>query len=144
VRLGAVEAGDHDLLPLRGLYLEPIGSPASGCVGAGGALRHDAFEALTLGLSEELFAGPFAVTAERDQLVARQNGLEPLLAFEERPLPQVLSVLEHKIESAVKKLRLMAQRVLKKLEMRHPVLSDRDEFPVDHVDRVSYARLMSR
>ena len=70
--------------------------------------------------------------AEGDQPVARQNCLQPLLALEERLLAQVRCVLEHEIESAIQQLRFMAQRVLKQLEMRDAVLSDRDEFAVDH------------
>ena len=81
------EAGDHDLLPLRGLHLQPIGGPASGRVRAVGALGHDAFEMSPLGFCEELRAVAFAVVAERDQLVARQDGLEPLLALEKRQRP---------------------------------------------------------
>ena len=72
------------------------------------------------------------MSAEGDQLVARQDGLEPLLALEERQLAQVLAVLEHEIEGAIQQLRFMAQRVLKQLEMRDAVFSDRDEFAVDH------------
>src|SRR6185437_9239721 len=57
---------------------------------------------------------------------------EPLLALEQSLLPQVRSVLEHKIEDAVQKLRLVPQRVLQKLEMRDSVLSDRHEFAINH------------
>ena len=72
------------------------------------------------------------MSAEGDQLVARQNCLQPLLALDKRLLAQVHRVLEHEIESAIQQLRFMAQRVLKQLEMRDAVFSDRDEFAVDH------------
>src|SRR3569832_2189125 len=78
------EACDHDFLPLRGLDLEPVGCPASRGVSAGGALCHDAFEVLALGLGEELFSACLAKLAEGDQLVTRQNGPEPLLALQKR------------------------------------------------------------
>ena len=51
---GRREAGDHDFLPLRRLDLQPVRRPASGRVRAVGALGHDAFETLPLGLGEEL------------------------------------------------------------------------------------------
>src|SRR3954447_15620411 len=69
------EAGDHDLLPLRRLHLQPIGGPASGRVRAVGTLGHDAFEMSPLCFCEEFRSVAFAVVAERDQLVARQDGL---------------------------------------------------------------------
>ena len=72
---GRREPGDHDLLPLRSLHLQPIGGPASGRVGAVGTLGHDALEMSPLGFCEELSSFAFAVVAERDQLVARQDGL---------------------------------------------------------------------
>src|SRR6266481_4225720 len=79
---GRREAGDHHFLPLCRLDLQPIRGPASGLIRAVGALRHDAFQTLPLCLGEEFRAVPFAVSAEGDQLVARQNRLQPLLALE--------------------------------------------------------------
>jgi hypothetical protein len=64
--------------------------------------------------------------------VARQDRFQPLLALEKRLFAQVGCVLKHEIEGAIQKLRFMAQRVLKQLEMRDAVLSDRDELAVDH------------
>ncbi|MEY9230764.1 hypothetical protein ABIF65_010840 [Bradyrhizobium japonicum] len=46
-----------------------------------GALGQNAFEALALRLGEEFLSAAFAMLAECDQLVTRQDGLEPLLAF---------------------------------------------------------------
>jgi hypothetical protein len=89
-------------------------------------------QTLPIGLSEEFRAVPFTVSAEGDQLVARQNCLQPLLALEKRLLAQVHCVLKHEIEGAIQEVRLMAQRILKQLEMREAVLSDRDEFAIDH------------
>ena len=51
------------------------------------------------------------------EFVARQNRLQPLLAFEERLLAQVHCVLKHEIEDTIQELRFMAQRVLQQLEM---------------------------
>jgi hypothetical protein len=72
------------------------------------------------------------VVAECDQLVARQDGLEPLLALEERQRMQVLAVCEHEVECAVQKLSLVAQGVLKQLKMGYAILPDRDELAIDH------------
>src|ERR1700760_2261244 len=126
------ESSDHHFLPLRRLDLKPFRTPAARGVHAIGALRHDAFQPLSLGFREELPTIRFAVTAERDQLVARQDGFEPFLALEQRLLPQVRTCLEHQIESAIQKLRLMPQRVLEQLKMRDAILSDCDELAVDH------------
>src|SRR4051812_44509645 len=114
------EAGDHYLLPVRGLHLQPIGGPASGRVRAVGALGHYTFEMSQLSFCEELCAATFAVVAECDQLVARQDGLEPLLALEERQRTEVLAVCEHEVKCAVQKLGLAAQGVLKQLEWDTP------------------------
>src|SRR3979490_111380 len=86
---GRREAGDHHFLSLCRLDLQPIRGAASGRIRAVGALRHDAFQALPLGLGEEFRTIPFAVMAESDELVARQNCLQPLLALEERVLTRV-------------------------------------------------------
>jgi len=129
---GRREAGDHDFLSLRSLDLQPIRGSASGRVRAIGAFCHDAFETLSLGFREEFPTVRFSVTAERDQLVAWQDGFEPFLALEERLLPQIHSVLEHQVENAVQKLRLVSQRVLEQLKMRDAILSDRNEFAIDH------------
>src|SRR3954469_1972433 len=97
-----------------------------------GALGHDAFETFPLGLGEEFGAVPFAVSAEGNQLVARQNCLQPHLALAQRLLAQVRRLLKHEIEGAVQELCFMAQRVVKQLEMRDAVLTDRDKLTVDH------------
>src|ERR1700710_1476336 len=55
------EPGDDYFLSLCGLDLQPIGGPASGRVRAVGALRHDAFQSLLLGLGEELLTALLAV-----------------------------------------------------------------------------------
>src|SRR4051812_30859911 len=47
---GRREAGDHHFLSLCRLDLQPIRGPASARIRAVGALRHDAFETLPLGL----------------------------------------------------------------------------------------------
>src|SRR5215207_11561473 len=60
------EAGDHHFLSLCRLDLEPIHGPASGHIRAVGALCHDAFQTLPIGLSEEIRAVPFTVSAEGD------------------------------------------------------------------------------
>ena len=73
------EAGDHDLLPLRGLHLQPIGSPACGCVRAVGALGRDAFEMSQLGLCKELCAAAFAVVAEAMSLWRGRRALSRFL-----------------------------------------------------------------
>jgi hypothetical protein len=78
---GRREAGDHHFLSLCRLDLQPIRGPASGRINAVGPLGHDPFEALPLGLGEEFRTVPFAVSAEGDQLVARQNRLQPLLTL---------------------------------------------------------------
>src|SRR5437016_4541996 len=78
---GRREPGDHYFLALCRLDLQPIRGAASGRIGAVGTLRHDAFQALPLGLGEEFRTIPFAVSAEGDELVARQNCLQPLLAL---------------------------------------------------------------
>lgn len=67
---------NDDFLPFRGLDLEPVIGAAARLIGAPRALGHDAFKALALGFLEELPAGRLAVTAERDELVARQDVLE--------------------------------------------------------------------
>ena len=102
------EARDHDLLPLRGLHLQPVGGPAARGVRAVRALGHDAFEMPPFGFGEELLPIAFAVRAERDQLVVRQDGLEPFLSLEQRQLPQILAVREHEVERAVQELGFMA------------------------------------
>ena len=81
---GCREARDHHFLSLCRLDLQPIRSSAAGRINAVGPLGHDPFEALPLGLGEEFRTVPFAVSAEGDQLVARQNRLQSLFALEER------------------------------------------------------------
>src|SRR5712671_4618487 len=66
------EPGDYYFLSLCRLDLQPIWGPASGRISAVGALRHDPFQTLSLGLCEEFPTVSFAVSAEGDQLVARQ------------------------------------------------------------------------
>src|SRR6476620_6995635 len=83
------EAGDHHFLSLCRLDLQPIRGPASGRIRAVGALRHDAFETFPLGLGEEFRAVASTVSAKGDQLLARQNCPQPLLALEKRQLAQV-------------------------------------------------------
>ena len=56
---------------------------------------------VSLSLREERSTLRLAVATKADQLVTRQNGFEPLLAFQERPLPQVLSTSEHQIEGEI-------------------------------------------
>src|ERR1700754_2419918 len=68
---GCRKASNNDLLPLRGLHLEPVGCSDSGGVGAVGALCHDAFEALALGLGKKPLAATFAVIAEGNELTTR-------------------------------------------------------------------------
>lgn len=111
------EPGDHHFLPLRRLDLKPVRTPGARRVHAIGALGHDAFQSLSLGFREERRTIRVTVTAERDQLVARQDSFEPFLALEQTLLPQVLAVLEQQIESAIQKLRLVSQRVLEQLKM---------------------------
>jgi hypothetical protein len=53
------------------------------------------------------------VAAERDELVARKDGFETLLALEERQRAQVVTVCEHEVERAVQQLCLVAKGVLK-------------------------------
>src|SRR3954470_5184288 len=88
-----------------------------------GALGHDAFETFPLGLGEEFRAVPFTVSAEGDQLVAWQNCLQSLFTLKEGVVAQVRCVLKHEIESAIQELRLVAQRILKQLEMRDAILA---------------------
>jgi hypothetical protein len=57
---------------------------------------------------EELLPVAFAVRAERDQLVVRQDGLEPFLSLEQRQVPQILAAREHEVERAVQELGFMA------------------------------------
>ena len=83
VRRGSRESCDDDLLAFRSLDFQPVLGAATRVIGAARALRHDAFKALPLGLLEERPAGRLAVTAERNQLVARQDVLEPLFALEQ-------------------------------------------------------------
>ena len=52
------EPGDYYFLSLCRLDLQPIGSPASGRVRAVSALRHEAFQTLSLGFGEEFLPGP--------------------------------------------------------------------------------------
>jgi hypothetical protein len=85
-----------------------------------------------LGLGEVFRTVRFAVMAESDQPVTWQDRFQPLLALEKRLFAQVHCVLKHKIKSAIQELRFVAQRVLKQLEMRDAVFSDRDELAVDH------------
>src|SRR5712671_3650196 len=85
---GRREAGDYHFLSLCRLDLQPIRGAASGPIRAVGALRHDAFQTPPLCLGKEFGTLPFAVSAEGDQLVARQNRLQPLLALEKRLLAQ--------------------------------------------------------
>ena len=47
------------------------------------ALGHDPLKALALSLLEELCAGSVTVTAECDELVARQDVLELLFSFKQ-------------------------------------------------------------
>src|SRR5882757_6186810 len=72
------------------------------------------------------------MTAERDQLMPRQNRLEAPFTLQERQFPQIFSTLKHEIECAVLQLRLLAERVLQQLKMRHAFLVERDKFAVDH------------
>src|SRR5882757_11561644 len=65
------EAGDYHFLSLCRLDLQPIRGAASGQIRAVGALRHEAFQTLSLCLRKEFGTIPFAVSAEGDQLVAR-------------------------------------------------------------------------
>ena len=95
------EARDHNFLSFRGLDLQPVGRSASGCILAIRALCHDAFKTFALGFGKELLAAALAMIAEGDQRVARQYGLKPLLAFEQREAPEVFAVREHEIECAV-------------------------------------------
>src|SRR4051794_19510738 len=81
---GRSKSRDDDFLPFRCLDLEPVRGAAAGHVPAIRALRHDAFKALPPGFLEELDAERLAVTAEGDQLVARQDGAKPLFAFKQR------------------------------------------------------------
>ena len=60
------------------------------------------------GLGEELLPVAFAVCAERNQLMARQDGLEPFLSLEQRQLPQILAARDHEVERAVQELGFMA------------------------------------
>src|SRR4051794_25269903 len=78
-----------------------------------GALGHDAFETFPLGLGAEFGAVPFAVSAEGNQLVARQNCVQPPLAVAERRLAQVRRLLKHEVEGAVQRLWFMPERVVK-------------------------------
>src|SRR5581483_9673780 len=129
---GRREAGDHNFLSLRRLDLQPICGSPSGGVRAIGTLRHDTFQSLSLGFREEGRTFDFAMRAERDQLVARQNGFETFLALEEGLLPQVPPFLEHQVKSAVQKLRLVSQRILEQLKTRDAILSDRNKLAIDH------------
>src|SRR3954454_8611700 len=61
---GRREARDHHFLSPCRLDLQPIRGPSSGRIRAVGALRHDAFEALPLGLGEEFRAVPLTVSAK--------------------------------------------------------------------------------
>src|SRR4030088_3336705 len=58
---GRREAGDHHFLSLCRLDLQPIRGAASGRIRAVGALRHEAFQTLSLGLGEEFRTVPLAV-----------------------------------------------------------------------------------
>ena len=77
-----------------------------------------------LGLGEEFRTDRFAVTAEGDQPVARQDRFQARLALEKRLSAQINCVLKHQIEGAILELCFMTQRVLQQLEMRDAVLSD--------------------
>ena len=104
------------------LILSQSGRAGAGHVSAVGPLGHDAFEALSLRFLVEFCPEGLAVTAECNQLMARQDCLEPLFAFKQRKSAQILPIVEHKVEHAVEKLRLVTERVLQQLEMRNPVL----------------------
>src|SRR5436190_5482675 len=78
------KAGNNDLLSFRRFDLQPIICSSARQILAIGALGHDAFAALTVGLCEELRAEGRSVIAKRDQFVLRQNRLKPLLAFQQR------------------------------------------------------------
>src|SRR3954454_15574329 len=71
------KAGNDDLLSFRRLDLQPIIRPGSRQVLAFGALGHDAFQAVTLGLLKEFRAKGCAVMAKCEQFMLRQNSLEP-------------------------------------------------------------------
>src|SRR5258705_11901748 len=60
---GRREADNHHFLSLCRLDLQPIRGSASGRIRAVGALGHDAFQALPLGLGEEFRTSPFAMRA---------------------------------------------------------------------------------
>ena len=77
------ESCDDDLLAFRSFDFQPVLGAATRVIGAARALGHDAFKALPLGLLEERPAGRLAVTAEGNQLVARQDVFEPLFALEQ-------------------------------------------------------------
>src|SRR5215204_1333730 len=77
------ETGNDDLLAFRRLDLQPVICPRPRKVWAIGALGHDAFQAVTVGLRKEFRAEGCAVMAKRDQFVFRQNSLEPLLTLQQ-------------------------------------------------------------
>ena len=86
------EAGNNDFLTLRGLYLQPVVSTGTGQIFAVCALGHDPFEAFSLGFLKEFSAALLTVAAEFYQLVARQDGFEPLFTFEQREPAQIVAV----------------------------------------------------
>jgi hypothetical protein len=84
VRLGAVNPAITTSWRFEVLIFSQLSVRAARRVLAVGALRHNALKASALRFREELRAACLTMAAERDELVARQDFLEALLACEQR------------------------------------------------------------
>ena len=125
------ETADHHLLAGLALDLQPSGA-AAGAVGLVRALGDQPLGPEPAGMLQEVMPAAREVVTVANELGALQQRREPLLALDQRSLPQVDAVQEQEVERvADDAVAAILQRLAQQSEAAHPAWTQHDSLAVD-------------